>query len=67
MENEELAEVLMYQMKEQYSAGMVAVSDLLQAQAQVAQAESDLTDRKVEYRNILQEYLSRTDGDGRSN
>lgn len=63
-ENRDLAEVLLYQMKEQYKAGMVAVSDLLQVQASLAQAESDLTDRKVEYRNILQEYLGRTAREG---
>ena len=60
-ENADMAEALMTRMHDQYSAGMVAVADLLQAQTQFAQAESDLLDSRIEYRTALQAYLDRTE------
>ena len=60
-ENADMAGALMRQMQDQYSAGMVAVSDLLQAQTQFTQAESDLLDCQIAYRNALQAYLDRTE------
>ena len=56
-----MAETLLSQMRDQYSAGMVPVSDLLQAQTQVAGAESALLDSRIAYRTALQAYLDRTE------
>ena len=58
-ENADMTRTLLSQMQAQYSAGMVPVSDLLQVQTLYAQAESDLLDRKIAYRNALAAYLGK--------
>ena len=58
-ENADMAETLMVRMQDQYSAGMVAVSDLLQAQTQFTQAESELLDCQIAYRTALRSYLDK--------
>ena len=60
-ENADMAETLMVRMQDQYSAGMVAVSDLLQAQTQFTQAESELLDCQIAYRTALRSYLDKTE------
>ena len=47
------------QMRDQYHAGLVPVSDLLEAQTSASQAESGLLDSRIAYRTALQAYLDK--------
>ena len=57
----DMAEALMKQMEAKYSAGMAAVSDLLQAQTQFTQAEADLLDCRIAYRTALRAYRDKAE------
>lgn len=59
MENTDMAETLLAQMRDQYSAGMVPVSELLRVQTDAARAKSDLLDRQIAYRTALAAYLDK--------
>ena len=58
-ENVSVSEALQEQMYSQYMAGMVPVSELLEAQMRLSEAESGLVDGKIAYRTALQAYLDR--------
>lgn len=58
-ENRDMAETLLVQMRDQYHAGLVPVSDLLEAQTSASQAESGLLDSRIAYRTALQAYLDK--------
>lgn len=43
----------------QYEAGMVSISELLQAQTALNQSKDNLVDKSIDYKNALTEYLGR--------
>lgn len=55
-----VAEKTERQMNGQYDAGLVTVSDLLQAQTSLSSARNALTDSRIEYRKALTQYHSKT-------
>ena len=61
MENVSLAETLQDRMYAKYMAGMAAMSDLLQAQTELSEAEAELTDKKIAYRMALRAYMDRVE------
>ena len=55
----ELAQATEEKLAVQYEAGMVPLSELLQARTALNQAKNDLVDRSIDYRNALAEYNGR--------
>lgn len=58
-ESVETARIAMEQLSEHYRAGLVSLSELLQAQSSFRQAADALVDRKIAYRTALQAYQHR--------
>ena len=52
---------VMEQMRVQYDAGMVPVSEFLQTETAYAQAESELLDSQIAYRTALRAWLDKSD------
>lgn len=55
-ENSATAQTIFSRMEKQYEAGVVPVSDLLQAQASLAEARSKQTDALIAYREAIRSY-----------
>ena len=61
LENRDMSRSLMEQMRVQYDAGMVSVSEFLQTETAYAQAESELLDSQIAYRTALRAWLDKSD------
>ena len=61
LENRDMSRSLMEQMRVQYDAGMVSVSEFLQMETAYAQAESELLDSQIAYRTALRAWLDKSD------
>ena len=58
-ENVSMARQLVEQMQSRYAAGMVSVSELLQARTDCSMAEAELLDMKIAYRNAVTAYMDK--------